>query len=89
MKLFKYNQFVNDLPINENLDKAKKYLKERELLKKAAEELGFIEGELKAQLDHKEIRSVKLGDFTPEQKERILNQHVSLTLMTHTTQQQL
>ncbi len=71
MKLFKYNQFVNDLPINENLDKAKKYLKERELLRKAAEELGFIEGELKAQLDHKEKRSLTLGDFTPEQQEEI------------------
>lgn len=71
MKLFKYNQFVNDKPINENLDKAKKFMKERHLLKTVADDLGFIEGELKAQLDHKEKRSLTLGDFTPEQQEQI------------------
>ena len=74
MKLFKYNQFVNDKPINENLDKAKKFMKERHLLKTVADDLGFIEGELKAQLDHKEKRSLTLGDFTPEQQEQIKSQ---------------
>ena len=29
MKLYKYNQFLGDKSINENLDKAKKFLKER------------------------------------------------------------
>ena len=71
MKLFKYNQFLGEFSINENLDKAKKFLKERFLLKTAASDLGFIEGELKAQLDHKEKRSLTLGDFTPEQQEEI------------------
>ena len=71
MKLFKYKQFLGENSINENLDKAKKYLKDRFLLRTAAEELGFIEGELKAQLDHKEKRSLTLGDFTPEQQTEI------------------
>ena len=71
MKLFKYNQFLGDKPLNENLDKAKKFLKDTYLLTQAATNLGFVEGELKAQLDHKEKRSLTLGDFTPEQQAEI------------------
>ena len=71
MKLFKYNQFLGEKPLNENLDKAKKFLKDTYLLTTAATELGFVEGELKAQLDHKEKRSLTLGDFTPEQQAEI------------------
>jgi hypothetical protein len=71
MKLFNYNQFLDEKPLNENLDKAKKYMKERYLLTKVATDLGFVQGELKAQLDHKEKRSLTLGDFTPEQQEQI------------------
>jgi len=68
MKLFKYNQFLNSTPINENLDKAKKFLKERYLLLTAATETGLLKGELKAQIDHKEIRSITLNDFSPEEQ---------------------
>lgn len=73
MKLFKYNQFLNENldKLNENLDKAKKFMKERELLFNVASELGFVQGELKAQLDHKEKRSLTLNDFTPEQQDEI------------------
>ena len=71
MKLFKYNQFLSEKPLNENLDKAKKFLKDTYLLTSAANDLGFIEGELKAQLDNKEKRSLTLGDFTPEQQAEI------------------
>ena len=71
MKLFKYNQFLGENTLNENLDKAKKFLKDTYLLTTAATELGFVEGELKAQLDHKEKRSLTLGDFTPEQQAEI------------------
>lgn len=71
MKLYKYNQFLGDKSINENLDKAKKFLKERELLKVAADELGLIKGELKDQLDHKEKRSLKLKDFSEEEQTEI------------------
>lgn len=71
MKLFKYNQFLNEKPLNENLDKAKKLMKDRYLLRSAAEDLGLIKGELKAQLDHKEKKSVTMRDFTPEQQAQI------------------
>jgi ankyrin repeat protein len=71
MKLFKYNQFLGEKPLNENLDKAKKFLKDTYLLTAAATDLGFVEGELKAQLDHKEKRCLTLGDFTPEQQSEI------------------
>jgi hypothetical protein len=71
MKLFKYDQFLGEKPLNENLDKAKKLLKDTYLLTTAANNLGFIEGELKAQLDNKEKRSLTLGDFTPEPQAEI------------------
>ena len=71
MKLFKYNQFLGEKPLNENLDKAKKFLKDTFLLTQAATGLGFVEGELKAQLDHKEKRALSLRDFTPEQQSEI------------------
>ena len=69
--LNKYNQFLNLKPINENLDKAKKFLKQRYLTRQAAEELGLIKGELKAQLDHAEKKSVTLNDFTKEEQDEI------------------
>jgi len=71
MKLFKYNQFLGEKPLNEDINKAKKFLKDTYLLTTAATDLGFVEGELKAQLDHKEKRSLTLGDFTPEQQTEI------------------
>jgi hypothetical protein len=67
MRLHKYNQFLGDKSINEDVNKSKKFLKERHLLRKAAEEMGLITGELEQQLKHDEIRSVTLNDFTPEQ----------------------
>ena len=69
--IFKYNQFLGQKPLNENLDKAKKFLKDRFLLKTAAEDLGFFDDELKYQLDSKNKRSLVLGDFTPEQQGEI------------------
>jgi hypothetical protein len=71
MKLFKYRQFLGETPLNENLDKAKRFLKDTYLLTSAAKNLGFVEGELKAQLDNKEKRVITLGDFTPEQQAEI------------------
>lgn len=69
--LHKYNQFLGLKPINENLDRAKKFLKQRYLTRQAAEELGFIQGELKAQLDHDEKKTVTLSDFTGDQQKEI------------------
>ena len=81
MKLVKYNQFVGLNIINENLDKSKKFLKERYLLMKAAEELGLLNGELGEQIKHGEKRSANLSDFTPEQQGLLKNKirEISLT----------
>lgn len=68
MKLFKYNQFLGSDTVNENLDKAKKFLKDRYILTTAAKELKFLTGELADQLEHREKRTVTLKDFTPEQQ---------------------
>lgn len=71
MKLARYNQFLGLDKINENLDKAKKYLKDRYLVQTAAEQLGFLKGELGEQLKHGEIKSVTLNDFNEEQRNQI------------------
>ena len=71
MRLFKYEQFLNSDSINENLDKSKKFLKERYLILQAAKELGFIKGELAEQLKHNELRSVRFIDFSQEEAEQI------------------
>ena len=63
MKLFNYNQFVNVTPLNENLDKSKKFLKEQEIIKQAATELDLIQGELKAELEHGEKIGLRMTDF--------------------------
>lgn len=68
----KYGKFINQKSLNENLDKAKKFLKDRYLLTKAADELNLIKGELKAKLDNNEIRSITLNDFTEEEKKEIM-----------------
>jgi hypothetical protein len=44
MKLFKYNQFIGENSINENLDKAKKFLKDKYLLTTSVKELGLLTG---------------------------------------------
>lgn len=71
MKLHKYNQFLDQKPINEDLNKSKKFLKERHLLIKAAEEMGLIKGELEQQLKHGEKKSLTLNDFTDEQAKEL------------------
>ncbi len=71
MKLFKYNQFLGDKSINENLDKAKKFLKERELIKRAAQELNLIDGEMAADLEHGDKRTITLKDFNQEAQNEI------------------
>ena len=71
MKLFKYNQFLGLDSVNENLDKAKKFLKERELVRRAAEELKLVSSEMSADLQHGDKRSITLNDFTEEQQVEI------------------
>ncbi len=81
MRLFKYDQFLNSDSITENLDKSKKFLKERYLILQAAKELGLIKGEMGEKLNHNELRSVRLIDFTPEEAEQIKQKirEISLT----------
>jgi hypothetical protein len=72
MKLFKYNQFICGTDkINENLQQAKKFIKDNHILLTAAKELGFIKGELAKQLEHGERRTISMSDFTIEQQEEI------------------
>ena len=71
MKLARYNQFLGLDSINENLDKAKKYLKDRYLVHTAAEQLGLLNGELGQQLKHGERKSVTLNDFNEEERNQI------------------
>lgn len=73
MKLFKYNQFLGQSPLNENLDKAKKFLKDRYILTKAAKDLNLLTGELGAQIQHGEKKTVTMNDFTPEQQSELRN----------------
>ena len=67
MKLFRYNQFRNLEPLNENLDKSKKFLKDQFIIKKLATDLKLIDSELDYKLRHGEKRGLSKGDFTPEQ----------------------
>lgn len=71
MKLFKYQQFLGFSPVNENLDRAKKLLKETELVKKAATELNFITKEISDDIKHGDKRVVTLNDFSEEQQAEI------------------
>lgn len=72
MRIIKnYNDFLNSTLINENLDKARKFLKDRYILSNAAKELGFIKGELEQQLKHDEIRSITMDKFTDEEKSEL------------------
>ena len=41
MKLFKYNQFLDDNIINENLDKSKKFMKDMYILRSAIDKIGI------------------------------------------------
>ena len=67
MKLFRYNQFANSQPLNENLDKSKKFLKDQFIIKKLANDLKFVDDDLDYKMRHGEKRGLSKNDFTPEQ----------------------
>lgn len=71
MKLYSYNNFLQSQPINENLDKSKKFLKERALLKNTAKELGYIDDDIAYKLKEGDIKTLTLKDFTPEQQKEL------------------
>jgi hypothetical protein len=71
MNLKRYNDFLKLIPINENLDKSKKFLKERALVKKAAEQLGFIDDDMAWKIKEGEKKTILLSDFTPDQQSEL------------------
>lgn len=73
MKLFKYNQFLDLNPLNENVQKSKSYLKEFYLVGLAAKELGFITEEMEYELKEGARRVFLMKDFTPDQQQQIRN----------------
>ena len=59
----KYSQFLDQFSINENLDKAKKYMKDRYILTTAANQMNLIDGRMKLELEEGSRRSVTPLDF--------------------------
>jgi hypothetical protein len=67
MKLHRYNQFLGLTPLNENLDKSKKFLKDQYAIKKVASDLKFINTDLDYDLRHGVKKALTKRDFTPDQ----------------------
>ena len=80
MNLKRYSDFLDIRPINENLDKSKKFLKERALLNKAAKELGFIDDDLAWKIKEGEKKTIVLNDFKPEQQNELRQKLRSMKL---------
>ena len=59
----KYSDFIDIFSINENLDKAKKYMKDMYVLSTAAEQLALIDDETKYDMSNGNKRSVTPLDF--------------------------
>lgn len=59
----KYSDFVEGVSINENLDKAKKYMKDMYVLSTAAKQLDLIDAETKYEIEEGNKRTVTPLDF--------------------------
>ncbi len=70
MGIFKYNQFIGK-PLTENLQGAKKLMKDRYLMLKSIKDLNLLTGKLKQEWDDGERRSFSLKDFTEDQQDLI------------------
>jgi hypothetical protein len=72
MNLKRYNSFLNNVsPVNENLDKSKKFLKERELLNIAVSDLKLMSDELSYKFKEGEKKTLSLNDFSSEEQDLI------------------
>lgn len=71
MRLKSYNDFIQIRPINENLDKSKKFLKQRVILQNTAKDLGYIDDDLAYKMKEDEVKTLTLNDFTPDQQREI------------------
>ena len=67
----KYNSFLELKPLNENLAKSKKFLKEVAILKTTANKLGYIDDDLEYKMKEGEIKTLTLKHFTPEQQKEL------------------
>jgi hypothetical protein len=79
----KYNQFLDQFSINENLDKAKKYMKDRYILTTAATQLNLIDDETKYDMSNGNKRSVTPLDFVKldaEQKKELTDTMRSISV---------
>jgi len=64
MKLFKYNQFLETPIVNENMDKAKKFMKDIYILSKAADKLNIISDDVKFEIDEGNKRKITPFDVS-------------------------
>jgi hypothetical protein len=71
MNLFKYKQFVNGSIINENLQGAKKLLKDRYLMLKAIKDLNLLSGKLKQEWDDGQKKTFSLKDFDIDNQNKL------------------
>lgn len=69
--IFRYDSFIGDKLVNENIQQSKKFLKDRYVLAKAAKSLNLITGELDAKLKEGSKKTISLSDFNTEQQEKI------------------
>lgn len=79
----KYRQFLDQFSINENLDKAKKYMKDRYVLTTAANQLDIIDPETKFDMDEGNKRSLTPLDFVSldaEKKKELVDVMKSITV---------
>ena len=71
MNLFKYNNFKNDSLVLENLQGARKLLKDRYIMLKAIKDLNLLTGKLKQQWDEGEKKTFFLSDFEGEDQTKL------------------
>ncbi|MCK9475630.1 MAG: hypothetical protein M0R46_06920 [Candidatus Muirbacterium halophilum] len=71
MKILNYSQFNKLDFINEDVQRAKKLLKDRYLIDKISKELGFIDDRLQYELSHEGKRSLSLNDFNADQQKEL------------------
>ena len=68
--VFKYNVFVGEKSVNENIQQSKKFLKDRYVLGKVAKSLNLITGKLQSEMEGGK-KTILLSDFAPADQEAI------------------
>lgn len=81
MNLKKYNDFIESKPVKENLDQAKKFLKQSSILYKAASDLGIIDYDKEEKIYNGGYLSLK--DFSNEEQEKLKKKMRDIKLSEH------